>query len=206
MNTYSDPNPGPFPNPNPNPFPNADPGLYPNSNPFPNADPNPYLNANPGLYPNPNPAPGMNPKPGTNRRLLIIIGVLAIVLLGLVAAAIAVINQHSTPTTASSSTPTVGVTTSGATTTKAKTRRVIGVIQSINAQSILILPQNKKKPIAVMLTSTTKYKTTSGKASVSDLKVGQTVEVNEIYDTQSNVWNATRITISPNLATPTATP
>ena len=80
------------------------------------------------------------------------------------------------------------------------------MIQSINAQSILILPQNKKKPVAVMLTSATKYRTTSAKAAMSDLKVGETVAVSETYDAQGGIWNATRITISPNLATPTATP
>lgn len=211
-NMYSDSNPTEpnlYSNPTgPNMYPNpTEPNLYPNSNP---TGPNMYPNS--GMYPNPTepnmyPAPNPNAGRGTNRRLLIIIGVLSIVLLGLVVAAIAVVIQRSGPATASvNPTPTVASATTATVTTKPRTRRIVGVIQSINQQSFLVVPQNKKKPVAIMLTSTTKYKTPNGQGSFSNLQVGQTVQVNASYNTQSGTWDATRVTISPVLPTPTTAP
>jgi hypothetical protein len=111
-----------------------------------------------------------------NNKLLIIIGVLVMILLVLGAATVVTVIQRANASTTSASniTPTVGASTSPTSTTKAKSRHITGVIESINAQSIVIDPsKGTKKPITVMLTPTTKYKTTSGAASLSDLKVAR---------------------------------
>lgn len=143
----------------------------------------------------------------TNHKLLIIIGVLVIVLLGLSAATVvAVMARANASNTSDNVTPTVTASASSTVTTKAKARRVTGVIQSINGQSIVVMPSKGKKPVTITLTATTKYKTSTGKAAISDLKVGETVQVNATNDAQTGELDAIRITIQATSATPTATP
>jgi Domain of unknown function (DUF5666) len=144
----------------------------------------------------------------SNNKLLIIIGVLVMILLVLGAATVVTVIQRANANTTATITPTIGASTSPTSTTKAKSRHITGVIQSINAQSIVIDPSKgtKKKPITVMLTPTTSYKTSSGAASLSDLKVGKTVQVNATLDAQTGELDATRVTIQPASATPTSTP
>lgn len=143
----------------------------------------------------------------TNNRLLIIIGVLVVVLLGLGAATVVAVMAHANSSNTSATiTPTVTASASSTGTTKAKTRHVTGVIQSISGQSIVVMPSKGKKPVTITLTSTTKYKTSTGKAALSDLKVGETVQVNATLDSQTGELDGTRVTIQTASATPTATP
>ncbi len=140
-----------------------------------------------------------------NNKLLIIIGVLIVVVLGLGAAAVVAVMAHaSASNTSTTITPTASVASTG--TTKPKSRKITGTIQSINGQSIVVMPDKGKKPVTIMLTATTKYKTSTGKAALSDLKVGETVQVNATLDSQTGELDAIRVTIETASATPTATP
>ncbi|HLI08481.1 MAG TPA: DUF5666 domain-containing protein [Ktedonobacteraceae bacterium] len=146
-----------------------------------------------------------------NRKLFIIIGVLVIIVLGLGAAAVVAVIAHAnaSDTSTAGATPTVTASalSTGTTATKPKSRRIVGTIQSINGQAIVIVPgKGGKKPVTVMLTSTTKYKTSTGKASPGDLQVGQAVQVTATLNSSNGELDATRIVIQTASATPAATP
>lgn len=145
----------------------------------------------------------------TSKLLLIIIGVLVVILFVLVGAAVVtVIHANSNSASTASITPTVPGSTSPSATTKSAARRVTGIIQSINGQTmVLTAPRgNSTRLITVMLTSTTRYRTSTGKASQNDLQVGQKVLVNGTLDPQTGKLDATRVLIQTVSATPTATP
>lgn len=145
----------------------------------------------------------------TNRILLIIIGVLVVIMCVLVGAvAVTVIHANQDSASTAGMTPTVPGSTSPSATAKSAARRVTGIIQSINGQSMVIAPArgNSNRRITIMLTSTTRYRTSTGKASQNDLQVGQKVLVDGTLDSQTGELDAIRVLIQTVSATPSATP
>lgn len=132
----------------------------------------------------------------TRNRLLIIIGVLGIILVGLVVYTFAILLPNNNAPSVASITPTP--VTTPTTTKTAKTRKVVGTIQSLSAQTLLVAPTHGKKTFTVNVDESTKYTTPAGPGSFSDLKVGQSVEVKGQVDAQdATVILAKSITVTP---------
>lgn len=140
----------------------------------------------------------------TTNRLLIIIGVLAIIVLGLVVYTFAILlpgqNQSAasvTPTPVTTPTVDSGITAN-------KPRRYTGTIESIGNQTLTIL--RSKKLLTVNVDTSTTYSTPRGK-SFSDLEVGQFVVVKGQPDAQDNTTvTASSITVTTAKVAATATP
>jgi uncharacterized protein DUF5666 len=111
----------------------------------------------------------------TKNRLLILVGVLLIIFIGLSVYIFAILMPNAGQAGLTDLTPTPSATV--VTQTQAKLRRVIGTIQSLSSQSLVITLTRNKKTLTVNVTARTKYSTTTGTASFNDLKVGQTVNV-----------------------------
>lgn len=109
----------------------------------------------------------------TKNRLLILVGVLLIILIGLSVYVFAILMPNAGQAGLSDLTPTPSATV----VTQTKLRRVIGTIQSLSSQSLVITLTRNKKTLTVNVTAQTKYSTPNGTASFNDLKVGQTVNV-----------------------------
>ena len=108
-----------------------------------------------------------------SKRLLILIGVVAVIVLGLAGVGLAfAFGQHSGQTSATSGTPT---TTS--TTASSKIRSVKGVILSLGSSTFKMTMGKGKKTVTVNVSDQTKITTVQGAGTFSDLKVGQTVQV-----------------------------
>src|SRR5947209_6101022 len=110
----------------------------------------------------------------TRNRLLIIVGVLVVILIGVSVYTFAILLPNVGQAAVSSVTPTPTGTV--ATTRTAKARKITGTIQSLGASSMVIL-LHSGKTVTVNVDGTTKYNSSNGSATFSDLKVGQTVEV-----------------------------
>jgi len=137
-----------------------------------------------------------------SRRLLIIIGVVVVVILavGGFGVAYAVSQQNQTSTSNVTATTTPGTNPSSKNTAKSNTTRtVVGVIQSLNTQNFVITIERRKRTLNVTVSDTTKYATLEGQASFSDLKVGQTVQVNGPVDAQAKTLTALRVVLLPPL-------
>ena len=109
----------------------------------------------------------------TKNRLLILVGVLLIILIGLSVYVFAILMPNTGQAGLTDLTPTPSATV----VTQTKLRRVIGTIQSLSSQSLVITLTRNNKTLTVNVTAQTKYSTPNGTASFSDLKVGQTVNV-----------------------------
>ncbi len=109
----------------------------------------------------------------TKNRLLILVGVLLIILIGLSVYVFAILMPNAGQAGLTDLTPTPSATV----VTQTKLRRVIGTIQSLSSQSLVITLTRNNKTLTVNVTAQTKYSTPNGTASFSDLKVGQTVNV-----------------------------
>jgi Domain of unknown function (DUF5666) len=125
--------------------------------------------------------------------LLILIGVLAVILVGATGLFLAFANLSQASTT--SATPTASVTLAQGTATTKKMRKITGVIQSVSAQGFILQATTGKKTTTVTVDSTTKYSSAAGAISFSDLKVGETVEVRGTYDKSSQTVLASRVTV-----------
>ena len=147
------------------------------------------------------------------KTLLIMIGVLAIILIGVTSLAIAFALANPSHASTVNVTPTATLTTAQGTSTK-KLRLFTGVIQSLSAQGFVMMV-NGKKMTTVTVDSTTKYSSGSGPITFSNLIVGETVKVRGTYDKSTLTVAALRVTIvtptkkgtgTPSVKQPTATP
>ena len=114
------------------------------------------------------------------RTMLIMIGVLAIILIGVTSLAIAFALANPSHASTVNVTPTATLTTAQGSTTK-KLRLYTGVIQSLSAQGFVMVV-NGKKMTTVAVDSSTKYSSASGPIAFSNLVVGETVKVRGTYD------------------------
>lgn len=110
----------------------------------------------------------------TFKRLLLIIGVLLILLVGVSVYTLALLLSNTSQTSHStlSTTP-----TQVAPTIISSAQGVVGTIQSLGNQTLVIALTNEKKTITVNVNDKTKYTTPNGSATFRDLKVGELVEV-----------------------------
>ena len=128
----------------------------------------------------------------TKNRLLILVGVLLIILIGLSVYVFAILMPNAGQAGLTDLTPTPSATV----VTQTKLRSVVGVIQSLSNQSLVITLTRNSKTLTVNVTAQTKYKTATGTGSFSDLKVGQTVNVRGQSDPQdTTVITATSIVV-----------
>ncbi len=146
--------------------------------------------------------------------LLIITGVLAIILIGVISLAFAFILANPSHASTVSATPTASLTTAQGITTK-KARQFTGVIQSLSAQSFVLLSVNGKKITTVTVDNSTKYSSATGPITFSNLIVGESVKVRGTYDKSTQTIAALRVTVvtpakkgtgTPSVGHPTATP
>jgi hypothetical protein len=129
------------------------------------------------------------------KTLLILIGVLAIILVGATGLFLAFTFANPSQASTTSATPTASVTLAQGTATTKKVRKITGVIQSISAQGFILQPATGKKTTTVTVDGTTKYSSTAGAISFSDLKVGETVDVRGTYDKSTQTVLASRVTV-----------
>lgn len=128
----------------------------------------------------------------TRNRILMLAGVLLIILIGLSVYVFAILMPNAGQAGLTDLTPTPSATV----VTQTKLRRVIGTIQSLNGQSLVIVLTRNKKTLTVNVTAQTRYAIANGTASFSDLKVGQTVNVLGHSDLQdTSVIMATSIVV-----------
>lgn len=87
-------------------------------------------------------------------------------------------------------------------------QRVIGVIQSLNAQSFTMAVTVKKikRNITVNVDTQTHYKLSEKNAAFRDLKVGETVAVVGTLDVKALTMQAMLVVIAPKAPTATPTP
>ncbi len=142
------------------------------------------------------------------KTLLILFGVLAIILVGVVSLAIAFALANPSQASTISATPTATLTTPQNSTTK-KGRLFTGVIQSLSAQGfVMVLNGEKKTTVAV--DSTTKYSEASVPIAFSNLTVGETVKVRGTYNKSTQTVAALRVAVvtpaKKEPGTPTPTP
>ncbi|MDQ2716193.1 MAG: DUF5666 domain-containing protein [Chloroflexota bacterium] len=134
-----------------------------------------------------------------NRRLGIIIGVAAavIVLFAAGIGAALIMARASQSSTTSPATPTISAATN-------KVRTITGVVRSINGQTLLI--GIHKKTVNVTVNDSTAYTSFAGNgpASLSDLQTGQTIQAKGELDAQTQSMLARHITIMPALGKITA--
>jgi Domain of unknown function (DUF5666) len=129
------------------------------------------------------------------KTLLIMIGVLAVILVGATGLILAFTFANPSQASTSGATPTASVTLAQGTATTKKVRKITGVIQSVSAQGFVLQATTGKKTTTVTIDSTTKYSSVAGPISFSDLKVGETVEVRGTYDKSSQTVLASRVTV-----------
>lgn len=148
-----------------------------------------------------------------NKRTLIIIGiVVVVVMLGAgigLAYAFSALSQQSTTNANMSATATAAAAVPSPNSgTKSGQRRVTGVIQSLGSSSFVLSVNQGKRKITVAIDAQTTFRRAGKAASFRDLQVGETVVVLGTLDTSTKTMQATRVTVSPAVATPTpiATP
>src|SRR5712691_9709937 len=130
-----------------------------------------------------------------SRRLLITIVAVLVVVLAIsglgVAFAFSHLGQSSTSVT---TTPTPSATPNAKTN---KTHSVMGVISSVDNQTLVLTVPRRNKTVTVTVSDSTKYATLEGPISFSDLKVGQTVQVAGQLNTQDQTLQALRVLVLP---------
>ena len=149
-----------------------------------------------------------------SKRVLLIIGVVVvIVMLGAgigLAYAFNALSQQTATNAALKATATAQVSASPTTGIQKNNgqRRVIGVVQALNAQSFTLVVTSKKAKhtLTIDVSSQTIYSHTGKSATFSDLQVGETVAVQGTVEAASLTMQATRVMISPKIATPTLSP
>lgn len=143
------------------------------------------------------------------KTLLIITGVLAIILVGVMSLAFAFILANPSHASTISATPTATLTNVQGTPTR-KMRQFTGVIQSLSAQGFVLLSGNGKKLTTVAVDSNTKYTSDTGPIAFSNLAVGETVKVRGTYNKSTQILTALRVTVvtstKKGTGTPTPTP
>lgn len=130
---------------------------------------------------------------------LLIVGVIIVVFLGIVGFGVAyalpyaqtVLAGHSQTATPSTGTP------AATGNQKNNAHGAVGVISSLNNQTIVLKAGHGKKTLNVTVSASTKYATLEGQASFSDLKVGQMVQVMGQVNPQDQSVNALRVIIFP---------
>ena len=127
-----------------------------------------------------------------NKRLLIIIGIVSVIVLGLAGFGLALaLAPHSGQASTSN------VTSTPTTTTSTKTRSVTGVIQSLGNQSFVIKVGKGKRTMTVNVSAQTKITTVQGAGTFSDLQVGETVQVKGYVNTQTKTIDAVSVLAEP---------
>lgn len=127
-----------------------------------------------------------------NKRLLIIIGIVSVIVLGLAGFGLALaLAPHSGQASTSN------VTSTPTTTTSTKTRSVTGVIQSLGNQSFVIKVGKGKRTMTVNVSAQTKITTVQGAGTFSDLQVGETVQVKGYVNTQTKTIDAVSVVAEP---------
>ena len=146
-----------------------------------------------------------------SKRLLIIIGVIVVIVFGVggfgVAYALSRLDQTATTSSSVAIIPTTNPssTNTGTGTGQAnKGRSVLGVIQSLHSQTIVIATLRGNSTVNVTVSASTQYTTLDGKASFNDLKVGRTVNVIGQINTQDQALTAVRIILLPPVGQLTA--
>ncbi len=148
-------------------------------------------------------------------RRLLVIGVVVVILLGAAgfgaAYALSRAGQSSTanlgpvvvptpvihpPSTATATGPGTGQTNN--------VRGVLGVIQSLNNQTIVITMLRGNRSVTVTVSVSTKYSTLESLASFSDLKIGQAVDAIGQFNPQAQTLIALRVILLPPLGRVTA--
>lgn len=145
-----------------------------------------------------------------NRRTMIIIGIVVVVVMlgagiGLVYAFSALSQQNTTNANLSATVTAVTAASSPSSGTKSGQRRVTGVIQSLGSSSFVLSANQGKRKITVNIDAQTMFRRAGKAASFRDLQVGETVVVLGTLDTSTKTMRATRVMISPTVATPTPT-
>ncbi|MFL5625864.1 MAG: hypothetical protein ACJ788_09770 [Ktedonobacteraceae bacterium] len=111
----------------------------------------------------------------TKKQLLIIMGTLLIILAGTSMYAMATVNPSAARTSLTNLTPTL---TGTATPIKThRLRSVVGLIRSLGYQKLTINQVHNNAIITVKVNDKTKYKSSHGTITSSDLVVGQQVEI-----------------------------
>ena len=145
-----------------------------------------------------------------NKRTLIIVGIVVVVVMlgagiGLVYAFAALSQQSTTNANLSASATAVAAVPSPSSGAKSGQRRVTGVIQSLGSSSFVLSANQGKRKITVNVDAQTMFRRAGKAASFHDLQIGETVVVLGTLDTSTKTMQATRVTVSPAVATPTAT-
>ena len=133
----------------------------------------------------------------TRNRLLILVSVLLIILIGISVYVFAILVPNAA---GQSGTANLNPTATTAVAPQTKQRSVVGVIQSLSSQSLVITLTRNSKTMTIDVTAQTKYSNaksvSTSIASFSDLKVGQTINVRGRSDPQDNtVITATSIVV-----------
>ena len=149
-----------------------------------------------------------------SKRVLLLIGVVVvIVMLGAgigLAYAFNALSQQTATNTNLSATVTAQVSSSPTTITQKNNgqHRVVGVVQTLNAQSFTLVVTTKttKRTLTVNVNTRTTYAHAGKTATFGDLQVGETVAVLGSIDPKTLTIQATRVMIAPKVAKPAASP
>ncbi len=144
-----------------------------------------------------------------SKRKLLIVGVVVVVVMlaagiGL-AYAFSALGQANAANTNLSATATASTIASPTAQKPKNQHRVVGVIQSLGNQSFVLSVNQGKRTVTVAVSASTRYTNAGQAAAFSDLKVGETIAIMGTYDAATSTAQATRVVISPKVATPTAT-
>jgi hypothetical protein len=149
-----------------------------------------------------------------SKRILFLIGVVVVIVMlgagiGLAYAFNAFSQQRATNANLSA-TATAQVSASSTTITQKSPaqRRVVGVIQTLNAQSFTLVVTTKKvkRTFIINVSAQTTYGHAGKAATFSDLQVGETVIVLGSVNPKALTMQATRVMIAPKAAKPTVSP
>ena len=149
-----------------------------------------------------------------SKRILLVIGIVVVIVMlgagiGLAYAFNALSQQTATNANLkATATAQVSVSPTAGTPNKNGQRRVVGVIQALNAQSFTLVVATKKakRVLTINVSGQTTYGRVGKAATFSDLQVGETVAVLGTLDSAALSMQAARVMISPKIATPTASP
>ena len=139
------------------------------------------------------------------KTLLIITGVLAVILIGVMSLVFAFILANPSRASTISATPTATLTNVQGIPTK-KIRQFTGVIQSLSAQGFVLLSGNGKKLTTVVVDNNTRYSSDTGPLAFSNLAVGEAVKVRGTYNKSTQILTALRVTVATPTKKGTGTP
>lgn len=147
-----------------------------------------------------------------SKRVLIIVGAVAVVIVGLSVFAFVFFLGQANQTAASGSTPTAAPTATASATAKATTRAcALGVIQSIGSSSFVVAESKGTKTVTVMVDSTTVIRKHGADIPLNSLTVGEHVRVTSqgTCDKKATSFTAQMVSIVVTSAaspTPAVTP